>query len=83
MDLMMPVMNGWEFRAEQQRDPLLSKIPVVLVSAREDIREEALEVSASGHLRKPFLLQDLIHAIGQFCGDPDLTGNEPNPRRTG
>jgi CheY-like chemotaxis protein len=69
-DLMMPVMNGWEFRAEQQRDPLLSKIPVVVVSARENISEEALQVSASGYLRKPFLVQGLVHAIGKFCGDP-------------
>src|SRR5262249_32819601 len=29
LDLMMPVMNGWEFRAEQLKDPSLSKIPVV------------------------------------------------------
>jgi len=71
MDLMMPVMNGWEFRAEQQRDPLLSKIPVVVVSARENITEDALQVSASGYLKKPFLLQDLLDAIGKFCGDPD------------
>jgi len=71
MDLMMPVMNGWEFRAEQQRDPLLSKIPVVVVSARENITEDALQVSASGYLKKPFLLQDLLDAIGKFCGDSD------------
>jgi len=70
MDLMMPVMNGWEFRAEQQRDPLLSKIPVVVVSARENIREDALQVSASGYLEKPFLLQDLLQAIGEFYDAP-------------
>jgi CheY-like chemotaxis protein len=50
---------------------------VVVVSARENIREEAAQVSASGYLRKPFLLQDLIDAIGKFCGEPQLRGNEP------
>ena len=32
--------------------------------------EEAFQVSASGYRRKPFLLQDLLHAIGKVCGDP-------------
>src|SRR5436190_19900143 len=40
LDLMMPVMNGWQFRQAQTKDPRLSQIPVVVVTAagaREDI----------------------------------------------
>src|SRR5947208_3458439 len=33
LDLMMPVMNGWQFRAEQQHDPQFASIPVVIVTA--------------------------------------------------
>src|SRR5437762_11749160 len=33
LDLMMPVMDGEEFRARQLRDPTLASIPVVVVSA--------------------------------------------------
>lgn len=33
LDLMMPHMNGWEFRAEQVRDPELREIPIVLLTA--------------------------------------------------
>ena len=33
LDLMMPVMNGWQFRQAQAMDPKLSRIPVVVVSA--------------------------------------------------
>src|SRR5688500_52238 len=33
LDLMMPVMNGWQFRQQQLRDPVLAPIPVVVVSA--------------------------------------------------
>ncbi|MBC7545053.1 MAG: response regulator, partial [Candidatus Sericytochromatia bacterium] len=32
LDLMMPVMSGWEFRAKQQQDPTLAGIPVVVLS---------------------------------------------------
>src|SRR5690349_13598143 len=33
LDLMMPQMNGWQFRALQQESPLLAGIPVVIMSA--------------------------------------------------
>src|SRR5262245_40010193 len=46
LDLMMPVMDGWEFRAEQRRDPALEDIPVVLLSARNDVDATAKELAA-------------------------------------
>lgn len=33
LDLMMPLMNGWEFREAQLKDPQISGIPVVVISA--------------------------------------------------
>src|SRR4051794_32442195 len=36
LDMLMPVMNGWEFRAHQQRDPRLAAVPVVVVTASRD-----------------------------------------------
>jgi CheY-like chemotaxis protein len=33
LDLMMPVMDGWQFRRAQSKDPALSHIPVVVVTA--------------------------------------------------
>src|SRR5437588_12112485 len=36
LDLLMPVLSGWEFRDEQKRDPALADIPVVVVSAVGD-----------------------------------------------
>jgi CheY-like chemotaxis protein len=33
LDLMMPGMDGWDFRDEQMRDPQLAAVPVVIVSA--------------------------------------------------
>jgi len=65
----MPVMDGWQFRAQQQRDPLLSKIPVVVVSAIGNGMGEAFQVSASAYLKKPFLIQDLVATVGRFCSN--------------
>jgi len=33
LDLMMPVMDGWDFRTEQLKDPALKEIPVFILTA--------------------------------------------------
>jgi CheY-like chemotaxis protein len=58
LDLMMPRMDGWAFRRAQQRDPEVSRIPVVVLSA---LWPEGLEVE--GYLPKPFSLDELINAV--------------------
>jgi CheY-like chemotaxis protein len=60
---MMPGMNGWEFRAEQARDPLLADIPVVLLSGAGDVQAEARKLGARAFVTKPFLPAQLIAAI--------------------
>jgi CheY-like chemotaxis protein len=67
LDLMMPVMNAWEFRAEQRRHPALAEIPVILLSAGYRVEEEAKSFGAAGVLRKPPDLEDLLAAISQHC----------------
>jgi CheY-like chemotaxis protein len=68
LDMMMPVMDGWAFRAEQRRDPQLSEIPVVIFSAQGRVREMASQVSASAYLKKPLPLKELLETIEKFCG---------------
>src|SRR4051812_4876455 len=36
LDLMMPVLSGWEFRRQQLQEPALSNIPVVVLTALGD-----------------------------------------------
>ncbi len=59
LDLMMPGMNGWEFRARQRGDPELAGIPVIVVSALGRVSG----VDAAGYLQKPFELDDLLSAV--------------------
>jgi CheY-like chemotaxis protein len=56
----MPVMDGWQFLAEIESDPKLSKarIPVIVVTALN------AKVSADAIIRKPIDLERLLHTIG-------------------
>jgi CheY-like chemotaxis protein len=63
LDLMMPNMNGWEFRAAQLRDPVLAKIPVVVLSATG---ERFRPIDAAMVLRKPVTLEALLSALANF-----------------
>jgi CheY-like chemotaxis protein len=66
LDLMMPVMNGQEFYAEQQRDPALARIPIVVISADGNI---ALKAAAFGgeFLPKPVRLETVLGVLGRLC----------------
>jgi CheY-like chemotaxis protein len=63
LDLMMPVMNGWEFRAEQMKDPRLSRIPVVVFSGHGKLEQNAASIGAVANLRKPTALHDLLDVL--------------------
>jgi len=67
LDLMMPNMNGAEFRSEQVKDETLSAIPVILLTAdrQSDRAREELNVAAA--LRKPPDLDALLSLIRRYC----------------
>jgi CheY-like chemotaxis protein len=66
LDLMMPVMDGWAFRAEQLRDPALSDIPVIVLTADGAAAEKIRRMNGMGALRKPVELLTLLDAIQPF-----------------
>jgi len=86
LDLIMPSMNGWEFRRRQQADPALAAIPVVVVSALGSTREEVSSVDAVAYLMKPFSLENLLHTVGRCCRGPAAgargSGRRPRGRPT-
>jgi CheY-like chemotaxis protein len=66
LDLMMPVMDGRSFRAEQLEHPEWSEIPVVLMSAYRDVAEQAKTLSLD-HLAKPLGAKALIATARRYC----------------
>jgi CheY-like chemotaxis protein len=68
LDLTMPGMDGWDFRADQLRDPDLSTIPVVVITAA-GFRAETIQsqLGGVGFIRKPLPLEDVLTAVAQSC----------------
>ena len=69
LDIMMPVMDGRQFRAEQRLDPRLSAIPVVVVTAHAGPGDTTEDIDAAEHLRKPIRVEVLLSTIQKFCED--------------
>jgi len=65
LDLMMPVMDGWEFRRRQREDPQLSKLPVVILSALDQSR--ASELGGAAFLKKPLDFDRLLELVRSYC----------------
>jgi CheY-like chemotaxis protein len=67
LDLMMPGMNGWDFRSAQLRDPELSAVPVVVVTAsgfnQDAIRTELGSIELVPKPIQPTKLLDIIERL--------------------
>jgi CheY-like chemotaxis protein len=65
LDLMMPVMDGWEFRRQQKADPLIAPVPVIVLSALDQGRAAAVEADA--FLNKPLDFDRLLELVRDHC----------------
>jgi CheY-like chemotaxis protein len=69
LDLMMPVMDGWEFRRRQMEDPAIAHLPVVVLSALDRARADGL--SGAAFLKKPLDFDRLLELVRRFCAHTD------------
>jgi len=60
LDLLMPVMHGWDFRSRQKQTPAFADIPVVLMSAGAHLATVSGDLEAAGYLTKPVDMFDLL-----------------------
>jgi CheY-like chemotaxis protein len=63
MDLMMPVMDGFEFRHAQAFDSTLWDIPVIIITAGNVSPAKIEELGASVVLMKPLVLDEFLGAV--------------------
>jgi CheY-like chemotaxis protein len=70
LDLLMPVMSGWEFRSRQLVEPRWATIPTVVMTATTTLEEAAVE--ADDLLQKPFTVPELLAVVRRHCGRPPV-----------
>jgi CheY-like chemotaxis protein len=61
LDLMMPELDGWAFRAQQLASPASADVPVVILTAARGVQLDALRPAAV--VPKPFNLQVLLDTV--------------------
>jgi CheY-like chemotaxis protein len=74
LDLMMPVMDGWDFRATQIQSPELKEVPVVLITAagfsKESVRTQFGDLP---FFAKPPNPDALLATVKRVCGHLDAS----------
>jgi CheY-like chemotaxis protein len=63
LDLMMPVMNGWDLRRRQRADPRFAAIPVLVMSAGAHMASVADELGAADYIPKPIEIGVLLEML--------------------
>ena len=69
LDLMLPVKDGQQFRAEQLADPALAHIPVIAYSGDERIADKAVELKVKHWFKKPVDFGAMLETIAGYCPD--------------
>src|SRR5437016_1325340 len=68
LDLMMPGMTGWQFRASQRNHRRFRKVPVVVMTAHPNPAGESEWLDPEGVLLKPLDLQAVLKVVSRCCG---------------
>ena len=68
LDLMMPVMTGWQLRERMLADPVLARIPVIVMTAAADLSRTPIVADAV--LAKPIALAKILAAIANVAARP-------------
>jgi CheY-like chemotaxis protein len=76
LDLMMPEMSGWQIVAALQASGQTRSIPIVLLSARRDLRTTAAELGVTTFLEKPFELNDLLNVVERYAATEHQRGSQ-------
>jgi len=74
LDLMMPVMNGWELRSTIREIPALASIPVIVMTALGDPQV----IEADAIIRKPIDLERMLKIVSRLL-DRGASGDDPAP----
>lgn len=66
LDLMMPRMNGVQFREEMVKEERLKSVPVLVISADANAQTKAAAMGVDGYLPKPIKLRELFELVSKL-----------------
>jgi CheY-like chemotaxis protein len=69
LDLMMPVMDGWEFLERCRRRRPCAQLPVAVMSAAHDAAWAARKLGVQAYLTKPFELDAVLAVVDRLAGE--------------
>ena len=67
LDLMMPVMDGWEFMTELRANPAWRDVPVVIITAVYDVAKSQNITEARAVITKPFDIEQLSDVVRRYA----------------
>lgn len=76
LDLMIPVVNGYEVLRELRRNPTTKKLPVILLTAVSPAEGEqaAIQLGANHYMTKPWKVGSILKVIGDALGEAGRSG---------
>ena len=67
LDVAMPVMDGFEFRAIQRETPQIAHIPVLVITSRQSFEKDIRFMKAAAYLKKPIEADLLLDTVERNC----------------
>lgn len=66
LDIMMPVMDGYQFREAQLADPKLASIPVIVMTAAGRVELAKTRLPSDQYIKKPIDIEQLLTAVKTY-----------------
>lgn len=67
LDLMMPIMDGFQFRENQLKDPRIADVPVIVMTADGHVEDKQRRTAAKLLLRKPVDIDVILEAVAKYA----------------
>jgi CheY-like chemotaxis protein len=67
LDLMLPLVDGYEVGRRLRADPATADIPIVVMSAGRRAAQGARQIGANGYIEKPFDVDALIGTVAAYA----------------
>ena len=67
LDLMMPIMDGWEFMEALRANPQWDGVPIVIITAIYDVKRTQEETGARAVITKPFDIDQITEIVRLYA----------------